>query len=194
MQIRTHGMKRIGLPLFTLGFLAGLFAGAWWLDGAARSSAAHGQDVSQRPASDEAHWLADDRAAGRDQLERHLRGLDLAMMEIGYRFNELHWAGRDRNWPYAQYQIEKIELALRLALERRPKRTASAKPFLDETIPFVKKAIEQAAAGRDGDAYIDALERLRSDCMTCHVQEKVPHFTVYFPDTRTSPIRPGDAP
>ena len=135
-------------------------------------------------------WLAKDRSAQRAGLQRHLRGLDVAMVEIGYRFNELYWAGRDRNWPYAKYQIEKVELALKLALERRPKRAASSKPFLDETIPLVKKAIEQAAATGDQKVYDDAMGRLRTDCMKCHVDEDVPHFTVYFSKTRTSSIRP----
>lgn len=135
-------------------------------------------------------WLAEDRSAQRGELQRHLRGLDVAMVEIGYRFNELYWAGRDRNWPYAKYQIEKVELAMKLALERRPKRAASSKPFLEETIPLVKKAIEQAAATGDRKVYDDAMGRLRTDCMKCHVEEDVPHFTVYFSKTRTSSIRP----
>ena len=87
-------------------------------------------------------------------------------------------------------EIEKVELAMKLELERRPKRAASSKPVLDETIPLVKKAIEQAAATGDGKVYDDAMGRLRTDCMKCHVDEDVPHFTVYFSKTRTSSIRP----
>jgi hypothetical protein len=148
------------------------------------------KDESRDPGSPE-HWLEADCAAHRDELERHLRGLDMAMIEIGYRFNELHFAGQDRNWPYAQYQIEKIELAMNLALERRPKRAESARPFLQETIPFVKDAIRQAEGGLPGADFERAMERLRADCMKCHVAEIVPHFTVHFPDARTSPIRPA---
>src|SRR5262245_49478242 len=40
------------------------------------------------------------------QLERHLRGLDVTMAEIGYRYGELLIAGTTRNWEYAQYQTE----------------------------------------------------------------------------------------
>ena len=42
------------------------------------------------------------------QIEKHLRGLDVAMTEIGYRYGELHVAARERNWDYAKYQTEKI--------------------------------------------------------------------------------------
>ncbi len=187
-------------------FLAGAVTSAvllnlptlWASDDAERQQALRSrqaQEQSRQPPKPPApaaknDWLAEDRSAQRDELQRHLRGLDVAMVEIGYRFNELYWAGRDRNWPYAKYQIEKVELAMKLALERRPKRAASSKPFLDETIPLVKKAIEQAAATGDRKVYDDAMGRLRTDCMKCHVDEDVPHFTVYFSKIRTSFIRP----
>jgi hypothetical protein len=137
------------------------------------------------------HWLAAEDDARRDQLEHHLRGLDVAMFEIGHRFNELYYAGQDRNWPYAQYQVEKVELALRLALERRPARAASARPFVEETIPFMKDAIKAAMAGNATQRYDDAMDRLRTDCMKCHVAENVPHFTVRFPQRRESAVRPA---
>jgi len=31
-------------------------------------------------------------------IEKHFRGLDLAMMETGHRYQELYWAGQDQNW------------------------------------------------------------------------------------------------
>jgi len=192
MQSPTHSRNRMGISWLVMAFFAGLLAGARWMDHTAPSSAAHGQEAISESASEEAHWLSDSPAGQRRQLERHLRGLDVAMIEIGYRFNELYFAGQDRNWPYAQYQIEKIELALRLALERRPKRAEAARPFLEQTIPLVKHAIQAASSERSSKAYDEALGRLRTDCMKCHVVENVPHFTVYFGNNRTSPIRPGN--
>lgn len=130
-------------------------------------------------------WL---RGTAGEQLrgvERQLRGLDVAMAEIGYRFTELHFAGQDRNWDYAKYQAEKIELALRLALERRPQRARSAQPFLEEDLPAVRAAI----AGRDPAAFAAAMERLRTACMKCHAEESVPYFTVELPQQRLAPIR-----
>lgn len=140
------------------------------------------------------HWLHSDWDNAREQTERHFRGLDVAMMEIGHRFNELHFAGIDRNWPYAQYQVEKIELALKLALERRPKRAKSAEPFLRETIPYVKKAIQAASKRESTEPFEDVVGRMRTDCMKCHVEENVPHFTVYLTETRTSVIGTGESP
>jgi len=119
------------------------------------------------------------------QLEKHLRGTDVAMWETGYRFTELFYAGQDGNWDYAKYQAEKTELALRLALERRPKRAQSAQPFLNQDLPFVQQAIEN----RDPAAFRDAMDRLRAACVRCHTDEKLPYFTVELPQRRVSPVR-----
>ena len=118
-------------------------------------------------------------------VEKQLRGLDVTMAEIGYRFTELHFAGQDGNWDYAKYQAEKIDLALRLAVERRPKRGPSAQAFLNEDLPFVQQAI----ARRESAGFHRAMERLRSACMKCHNKENVPYFTVELPERRISPVR-----
>jgi hypothetical protein len=107
------------------------------------------------------------------------------MAEVGYRFTELHFAGEDGNWDYAKYQAEKIDLALRLALERRPKRAKSSQPFLNDALP----PVQQAIAGRDKKTFREAMERLRTACMKCHADENVPYFTVEFPERRLSPVR-----
>ncbi|MBI1940665.1 MAG: hypothetical protein HYS33_04055 [Acidobacteria bacterium] len=130
-------------------------------------------------------WMKGTAGEQLHTVEKQLRGLDVSMAEIGYRFTELYFAGQDGNWDYAKYQAEKIDLALRLALERRPKRGPSAQPFLNEDLPFVQQAIER----REGAGFHRAMERLRSACMKCHNNEKVPYFTVEFPERRISPVR-----
>jgi len=62
------------------------------------------------------------------------------MAEVGYRFTEMYWAGKDRNWPYARYQLHKIETTLKLGVERRPKRAASASGPSDYIRPVVGMA------------------------------------------------------
>jgi len=185
--------SRVASAAVLLAFLGGLSVSAHRSDSPGPGVEEKDLGPASQPAP-EPHWLAADGDEQRDQLERQLRGLDITMMEIGHRFIDLYFAGQDRNWPHAQYQIEKIDLALRLSLERRPKRAASAKPFLEETIPLVKQAIHAAASSNDQAGYDAAMERLRTDCMKCHVAENVPHFTVYFPEARVSPIRPENPP
>ena len=119
------------------------------------------------------------------QVERQLRGFDKTMVEIGYRFTELYFAGQDRNWDYAKYQLEKLETALRLGFERRPKRAASAQSFLSTSLPAMEAVVEKA----DSELFQAEIERLWSACMNCHVLEEVPYFTVELPERRLSPIR-----
>lgn len=129
-------------------------------------------------------WIrggADERFA---QVENHLRGLDVAMAEIGYRYTELFFAVQDRNWDYAEYQMGKIELVLKLAIERRPKRAASATAFLAEDWP----AVQAGVRSRQADPATEALDRLRTACMKCHVSEQVPYFTLRTPERRLTPI------
>jgi hypothetical protein len=133
-------------------------------------------------------WLKGDSGQQLATVEKQLRGLDVAMAEIGHRFGELHWAGEDRNWDYAKYQADKIRLVLELALERRPKRATSAQPFLKEDLPAMMQAIET----KDPARYREGLERLRTGCMKCHVAESVPYFTVQFPEHRVSVIRKSE--
>jgi hypothetical protein len=142
--------------------------------------------VSRGPDAAAASWLGegDERFA---RIERHLRGLDVAMAEIGYRYTELFFAVQDRNWEYADYQMDKIELALRLAIERRPRRAPSANAFLTEDWPSVQAGVRS----REPDAAADALARLRTACMKCHVSEQVPYFVLRTPERRLTPIRPG---
>jgi len=120
------------------------------------------------------------------QVEKHLRGLDVAMAEIGYRYTELFFAVQDRNWDYADYQLGKIALTTDLAVERRPKRAKSAGVFLEDDLPAVQAGVKS----RDPAVAADAMARLRSACMKCHVSEDVPYFTLREPDRRLTPIRP----
>jgi len=53
----------------------------------------------------------------------------MAIIETGYRYQELYWVGQDESWDYADYQIEKIRKAIENGLERRHKRAKSSEHF-----------------------------------------------------------------
>jgi hypothetical protein len=134
-------------------------------------------------------WLSPDRREQTLQLERQLRGFDVAMLEVGHRYAELYWAGEDENWSAAAYQLQKIRLAIELGLERRPKRAASAQAFLAGPLA----AMDAAVAAR-GAALFDARFRdLTAGCNACHATEQVAYFGVRPPEVRTSPVH-GAAP
>ena len=117
------------------------------------------------------------------QIERHLRGLDVTMAEIGYRYSELLLAGKTRNWEYAQYQTEKIEFSLRLGVERRPKRAKSTEPFLKDSIPPVMEAIK----AKNGEKLDVALKGLHVGCIQCHRAENVLYMGQLFATIQPTP-------
>ena len=129
-------------------------------------------------------WLPGDTAEALLRIEAQLRGLDVAMWEAGYRDTELFHGGMVRNWPYAEYQLEKIGHAIQLGLERRPNRAKSARAFDEEVLPEVTTLVKEHRP----EAFRRAMNRLRTGCMECHVAEEVPHFTVNFPDHAVAPI------
>lgn len=132
-------------------------------------------------------WLSRDPDEQRLQLERHLRGFDVAMLEVGHRYTELYWAGEDANWDAAAYELQKLRLAIENGLERRPKRAASARPFLAGPLA----AMDAAVAARDPGLFGSRFEELTAGCNACHASEQVPFFEIHPPDFRVSPVRRG---
>lgn len=134
----------------------------------------------------EGGWLKGTTDAKFEIVARQLRGFDMAMVETGYRFNELYFAGEDQNWGLAKYHAEKIGTAIRNGLERRPKRAASAKTFLDIVLPEMLGAIESKDVAQFRKIYGSML----STCNTCHRDEKVEFVPVVLPTRRLAPLGP----
>lgn len=136
-------------------------------------------------------WLAADGGTRTLQLERHLRGFDVAMLETGHRYVDLYWAGRDGNWDAAAYQVGKLRLAIENGLERRPQRASSARLFLAGPLAAMDAAVE----ARDRELFAARFQELTAGCNACHARERVPFLEIRPPETRGSPIaRDPDAP
>lgn len=129
-------------------------------------------------------WITGSEDAQLKTTEKHFRGLDVAMLEIGHRYQELYWAGKDANWEYASYQLDKIKLALTNAIERRPLRKESGDYFLENDLPLMVEAISK----KDTAVFNDAFQIFTLSCNSCHAKEKVPFFNVKVPVVRTSII------
>jgi hypothetical protein len=162
-----------------LSVVLGLFGGAGliqWLRADTR--------LIQAPPAAAPNWLQGGEEDKFETISKHLRGLDMAMVETGYRYGELYWAGQDRNWDFAAYQLEKIRLTLELSLERRPKRAASAQLFSTVAVPQMKEAIEK----KDPELFRKRFEVFTTACNTCHAMEQVPFMHVRPPAQRLSVI------
>ncbi|HMR86804.1 MAG TPA: hypothetical protein PKD51_01555 [Saprospiraceae bacterium] len=130
-------------------------------------------------------WIIGTEADRIKTIEKQFRGFDNAMVETGYRYQELYWAGHDENWQYADYQLEKIKIAIEYGLERRPKRAKSAEHFVTNVLPEMKSAV----AKKDTTLFNQNFKTLTVNCNSCHVMEKVSFFNVQPPTYRNSPIR-----
>lgn len=137
--------------------------------------------------SDDVHkglkWLSGDENNKFKVIEKQFRGFDKTMMEVGYRYNGLYWAGEDKNWELASYHIEKIKHAIDLGVERRPKRKENAQviyPILDELEIFAKN--------KDQKGFREQFEVVRQTCNACHQAEQVSYFNVLNPKVRVSPL------
>lgn len=158
---------------------------------AAKTAGSTEQRTPPSPASADAAWLL---AGSTDErfikVAKHLRGFDVAMAEVAYRYAELHWAGHDRNWDYADYQLRKIETAIANGVERRPRRAASAQ-MLSGAVTQVRTAIAQ----HDASGFATAFGSLTATCNACHLAERVPFIRIAPPLTRTSIVSvPTDGP
>jgi len=128
-------------------------------------------------------WLRGSVDERLETVAAQLGGFGMTMMEVGYRYGQLYFAGDDENWDYARYQVDEIEVAMANGLQRRPARAASA-AMLNPALDKVKVAV---GAG-DPDAFEDAFETLTIACNTCHKAEKVSFIHVAPPEHRVGPV------
>ncbi|MBI4508570.1 MAG: hypothetical protein HY698_02965 [Deltaproteobacteria bacterium] len=135
-------------------------------------------------ASDGTEWLHGTTDERFRSVAKHLRGLDVTMMEMGYRYAELYFAGQDGNWQYAGYQLKKLQAAMSNGVERRPKRAQSAK-VLEGPLAALREAIQSS----DSKLFGDRFEGLTAACNSCHQMEQVPFMKVVPPTSRPSPLR-----
>ena len=143
------------------------------------SACAHrGDNVSLR-------WLTGTTNEKFHDVERHLGGFGAAMWEVGYRYTALYWAGEDENWLYADYQLDKLVGAINLAMERRVGRAASARIFLDESVPHMQEGIES----ENKETFRQKFALFRAGCNACHAREELGFIRVAEPGVRFSPVR-----
>lgn len=132
----------------------------------------------------ETRWMGEDMQEILASIEEQFGGFSGTMVETGYRYAELYWAGKDQNWEYALYQIEHIEEAMEKGFIRRPARQSSARQFMQTALP----EIEAKAEAGNKDAFMESFTRLTASCNTCHAMEDVEYMLVQPPQVRASVI------
>ena len=138
--------------------------------------------------STSSNWLTETNSTKEqfEKVQKQFRGFDMAMVEVGQRFNTFYFAIKDANYPLAEYQFDKIKKAIENGIERRPARKANSKAmFLDTQY----KSMKEALAKKDGKVIQKAYEETKNVCNACHVAERVPFIEVIDPTYRWQPIK-----
>jgi hypothetical protein len=130
-------------------------------------------------------WIQGSEQEQLDIIETQLRGFGTAMVETAHRYQELYWAGQDGNWAYAAHQVEEMQEAIELGLQRRPERAESSAQLLHYALPEMRKGIES----RDVADFNGTFEILRVNCNSCHALEDFPFIQVITPTVRQGVIK-----
>jgi hypothetical protein len=130
-------------------------------------------------------WLKGNAAEKIETIEEQFQGFSATMMEVGYRYQELYWAGIDENWAYAEHQVEHIHEAMEQGLVRRPVRAANSHTFIEEILPAMEDAIEK----QDTALFFKNFRIMTVNCNSCHVMEGEEYIYIAEPEYRLSPVR-----
>jgi hypothetical protein len=130
-------------------------------------------------------WLEGTSEEKFEEVAHQLGGFSRTMVEVGYRYSELYWAGIDENWVYADHQIEHIIEAMEDGLSRRPIRVESAKDFMEETLPYMEELIKN----NEKEEFLKGFQVFTSACNACHAKEGESAIMIQIPINRTSPVR-----
>ena len=121
------------------------------------------------------------------KVERLVEALPSAaniMIEMGARYQNLYWAGKLGKWEFAGYQVEEIRELIEKLQITRPKRTASAREFLDAVYPMLPEAVNT----RDWKKFEAAFEKMRHECMACHGKNEMGFVQLPLPRRASSPV------
>lgn len=130
-------------------------------------------------------WLKGTTEEKLDEVAHQLGGFSRTMVEVGYRYSELYWAGQDENWKYADHQIEHLVEAIEDGLKRRPIREPSSREFMEESIPAIWELVEEG----NKEAFLEGFKTFTAACNHCHSKEGETFIVIQEPLNRTSPVR-----
>jgi len=146
------------------------------------------QLLAQNNYSTTSNWLLETKTDTQKfkAIQKQFRGFDLAMVEVGYRFNSFYFAIKDKNYDLANYQWDKIKKAITNGTHRRPKRkTNSETMFLNTRYKIMKTAL----ITKDEKLIWQEYSQVKQSCNACHAAERVPFIKVIDPEYRWQPIQ-----
>lgn len=91
-------------------------------------------------------------------------GASNIMLQMGERYKNLYWAGKQGKWLFAEYQVEEMQELMKTLIITRPGRATTARDFLQSG--FTK--LDPAITTQNEAGFLRAFEHMRQQCMVCH--------------------------
>ncbi|HEV2700928.1 MAG TPA: hypothetical protein VGV09_04805 [Steroidobacteraceae bacterium] len=109
---------------------------------------------------------------------------DLMTMAVQPRHTKLGLAGRQGNWPYAQYELSELRNAFARVTRTIPvyRNIDMAPVFASLTMPPLS-AVEQAIHAQDAGRFKAAYAQLTTACNACHLSQDHAAVVIRVPDT-----------
>lgn len=122
---------------------------------------------------------------------------DLMTMTVQPRHIKLAFAGREKNWTYAAYELHELEEAFERAAQVWPQwRSVPIAQMMDSVTKEPMAAVSQAIKDADTNEFNAAYKQLTEACNACHqaadramIVIRVPELSS-FPDQDFQPIKP----
>ncbi|MFZ0125604.1 MAG: cytochrome family protein [Xanthobacteraceae bacterium] len=122
---------------------------------------------------------------------------DLMTMTVQPRHIKLAFAGREKNWTYAAYELHELEEAFERAAQVWPQwRSVPIAQMMDSVTKEPMAAVSQAIKDADTNRFNAAYKQLTEACNACHqaadramIVIRVPELSS-FPDQDFQPIKP----
>ena len=146
-----------------------------------------------------AAYAADDGAeiaqlkAEIEQLKGRLPSQSHAMMDVGYHFTNLWFAGRSKNWPLAQFYLNETRSHLRWAvriipIRRIPGGEIDLRGLLEALDSAGLADIGKAIANKNTEGFTSAYRHALEGCYSCHKASDKPYLRPRIPEQPESRI------
>ena len=86
------------------------------------------------------------------------------MIQMGERYKNLYWAGKQEKWDFADYQIDEMQALIRTLKITRPKRSKSIDTHFKNAFSDIQKAIKE----NNWSKFSSGFDSMRHKCMACH--------------------------
>lgn len=117
-------------------------------------------------------------------LSHAMPGTGNTMIEIAYRYSALYHAAKQKQWPFAAYQLEEIEETFERLSWLKPKHKDSVEHFNATVIADLENALNK----QEWQTFAAAFDKMRGECTACHAKNKVGFITVPIPKKHYSPV------